>query len=184
MFGALAAAAAASGGGGGGAGKVQVKPQVACGGDHTVALESDGSLWAWGYNTYGQLGLGGITANKLSPIRVGTACDWVAVACGAWNTEALKSDGSLWSWGDNTDGQLGVGGNGPRYSPTRVGTDNDWVAVVCGSFSTLALKSDGSLWAWGENGSASSAWATRPTALDPDRRLGTDSDWMAVACSG
>ena len=77
-----------------------------------MALESDGSLWAWGYNAYGQLGLGVTTPDKLIPTRVGTDSDWTAVACGGWHTVALKSDGSLWAWGDNGSGQLGVGGTG------------------------------------------------------------------------
>jgi len=86
VLGTLAATAGAVSGGGGG-GKPQVKPQIACGGAHTVALKSDGSLWSWGLNGYGQLGLGtsGTSAHS-TPARVGTDSSWTAVACGDYHT--------------------------------------------------------------------------------------------------
>ena len=126
---------------------------VACGGTYSLATKSDGSLWAWGYNAYGQLGLGD-TTNRSSPTRLGTDTHWVAVACGFDHSLALKSDGSLWAWGDNTYGQLGLGSSDPtaRLTPTQVSTDTNWTAVTCGGTYTVATKSDGSLWAWGYNG--------------------------------
>jgi alpha-tubulin suppressor-like RCC1 family protein len=124
---------------------------VAAGGSHSLALKADGSLWAWGSNGSGQLGDGSVVYYRSSPVRVGTATDWLAVAAGASHSLALKADGSLWAWGNNGFGQLGDGTGANRSSPVRVGTDADWAAVAAGAYHSLALKADGSLWAWGWN---------------------------------
>ena len=75
----------------------------------------------------------------------------MAIARGAYHSVALKSDGSLWAWGGNKQGQLGLGDHAERDIPTRVGAGRHWAFVACGHGQTLAVKSDGSLWAWGWN---------------------------------
>ena len=82
--------------------------RVAAGGYHTVAVKGDGTLWAGGYNGYGQLG-DGPTTQRNSPIRVGSDTNWVSVAAGFNHTVGLKSDGTLWAWGNNVRGQVGPG---------------------------------------------------------------------------
>ena len=119
---------------------------VACGSDHTVALRKDGTLWAWGGNDAGQLGLGD-TKERHTPIRVGVACDWTTVACGYERTSALLDDGSLWTWGLNYHDDLGVGDAHDRLTSTQVGGASDWAAVACGYDYTLAVKRDRTLWA-------------------------------------
>ena len=78
---------------------------VVVGGAHTVALKTDGSLWAWGSNSNGQVGNNSL-ASRTTPIRIGTST-WKAIAAGFAHTVAIRSDGSLWAWGDNSAGQLG-----------------------------------------------------------------------------
>ena len=157
---------------------------VACGpDDHSLALRSDGTLWAWGDDQYGQLGLGSADGSPHhTPTRVGTASDWVAVSCGGGSSFALRSDGSLWAWGRNVDGVLGLGDTSDRYAPVRVGTANEWTAVSGGVGFTIALRSDGSLWAWGTNdfgklGLGGADHLAHPTPT----RVGTAGTWTAIA---
>ena len=127
---------------------------VAAGYGHTVALKSDGSLWAWGDNSYGQLGDGTTTA---SPVPKQISIDYSAISAKGNVTVALKADGSLWAWGDNFYGQLGVvtdetcGNYARPCTRTAKLVGNAYMAVTTGGFHTVALKSDGSLWAWGQN---------------------------------
>ena len=76
---------------------------------------------------------------------------WVAIEAGYYYSMALKTDGTLWAWGQNDWGQLGIGNLNQQNNPTQIGTDNDWVSVSAGAGHTLALKSNGTLWAWGIN---------------------------------
>ena len=118
-----------------------------------MALKKDGTLWAWGNNDFGELGLGD-TIEQHAPTQVGTANDWAAAYCLGHHSVALKKDGTLWAWGENSYGQLGVGDTTDRSSPTQVGSARDWAAIAPGgsdSYHTLALKKDGTLWAWGFN---------------------------------
>ena len=157
---------------------------------HSLALKNDGSLWAWGYNHYGQLGngLGGSIwlYNKYSPVRIGEDSDWAVVVAGNSHSLALKKDGSLWSWGANSSGQLGIGDESitESFSPVRVGEDNDWVTVVAGASHNLAIKNDGSLWAWGANrqgqlgNGLGGIWSDNEYA---PILIGEDNDWAVVA---
>ena len=89
--------------------------RMAAGTNHTLAVRTDGTLWAWGDNSYGQLGDGTTTA-RLVPTQVGTATDWQSVAAGGEHTLAVGTDGTLWAWGSNSYGQLGDGQ--PYYTAT------------------------------------------------------------------
>ncbi len=131
----------------------RVFTSVAAGFVHTLALKSDGSLWSWGNNDYGQLGLGGY---RYSPDFVNTSAillspgeGYTTLASGAWHSLAIKSDGTLWAWGRNNTGQLGIGNTQDQTGPMQVGAD--YMAVSAGELHTLAIKKDGSLWAWGYN---------------------------------
>ena len=109
-----------------------------------MAIKSDGSLWAWGANSYGQLG-DGTRTSRYTPVRIMENVSYVSA--GRRYTMAIRSDGSLWAWGWNLFGQLGDGTTSTRVNPVRI-MDNV-VAVSASDIHTLALRSDGSLWEWG-----------------------------------
>ena len=136
---------------------------IANGQDHTLALCSDGTLASWGSNNYGTLGIGVAGSQSLVPVAVDTSRGLagktvVAIAAGYFHSLALCSDGSLFSWGNNQDGQLGIAGVASANSPlplTELGAlaGKEIVAIAAGDAHSLALCSDGSVAAWGWNSS-------------------------------
>jgi alpha-tubulin suppressor-like RCC1 family protein len=142
----------------------KITGKLAAGGNHTVALKSNGDVWAWGSNTNGELGDGTSgTAPRTTPTRVRTdASNFLvnvkSVAAGTSHTLALKSDGTVVAWGLNSSGQLGDGTTTQRLYPVTVkissGTALSGITqIACGATHSIALKSDGTVWAWGANAS-------------------------------
>jgi len=137
---------------------------VSAGDSHSMAITSNGELWAWGCNRYGQLG-DGTTKNRYSPIKI--MYDVVLVSAGASHTMAVTSDGILWGWGANGSGQLGVGTTENQHNPVMI-MDNV-VTVSVGHAHTLAITSDGVLWAWGNNSSGQLGDGTTESRHSPVR---------------
>lgn len=128
---------------------------VAGGSYHSVAATADGSVWAWGYNGSGQLG-DTTTVSSSAPQRTQGVADVTAVAAGglpgaSGHSLALRSDGTVWGWGDNRRGQLGNGTQDHTSAPVQVSGLADVVAIAAGGDNSYALSADGSVWAWGDN---------------------------------
>ncbi|MDO6617639.1 hypothetical protein [Shewanella sp. 6_MG-2023] len=119
----------------------------------TIALKQDGTLWSWGYNNLGQLGRGFTSSYEETPAPLYAGGDWSYLAQGssASHTLAIKQDGSLWSWGYNRYGQLGLDHTDNVSVPTQIGTKTNWAMAVVSRYDSLALKTDGSLYGWGRN---------------------------------
>ncbi|MHB8762803.1 MAG: RCC1 domain-containing protein [Deferrisomatales bacterium] len=165
-----------------GAGSAHDWVSVDAAGELTIGVRADGTLWLWGRNeaTGQDVCCDGVTCDA-SPSQVGTDSDWVAAAAGSWFFAlAVKNDGTLWAWGDNSSGQLGLGDAGAVAEPTRVGLDADWAAVTGGDGFSLALKRDGTLWAWGANWTGQLGLGHFDDRWTP-QRVGSDRDWAAVS---
>ena len=161
--------------------------QVSCGNDHAAAIKTDGTLWIWGRNGNGQLG-NNTTTERYTPLTTfvgGT--DWKQVSCGEASTAAVKTDGSLWIWGDNTVGILGTNDATQRLTPvTTFAGGNDWKSVFMGDAGggdphTLAIKTDGSLWTWGANGDGQLGNFTRTARSTPVTTFAGGNDWKSVS---
>ncbi|WP_147273227.1 S8 family serine peptidase [Anaerobacterium chartisolvens] len=123
---------------------------IAAGQYRSIALKDDGTIWTWGYNYYGQLG-DGTTMDRTTPVQVNGLSDITAVAACYYHTVALKDDGTVWTWGNNENGQLGDGTTINRTTPVQVSGLSGITGVAAGSGHTIVLKNDGTVWTWGRN---------------------------------
>ncbi len=154
---------------------------LASGGDHTVALRVDGTVWTWGRNANGQLGDGSWT-NKNVPTRVAMLRDIVSVAAAVIpHSLAVRADGTVWAWGWNANGQLGDGTTTDQPTPVQVkdpsdpsGFLTDVIAVAAGERHSLALKANGTVWAWGYGANGQLGDGTWERETDTGTREGPD----------
>ena len=127
---------------------------VTAGGGHTCATRTGGTLWCWGFNVYGQLGIGNTTGQDLpQQVTTPTPGGWASVAAGDRHTCATLISGKLWCWGGNGYGQLGIGSDVEQDLPRQVTTPapRGWASLTAGSFHTCATRTGGTLWCWGWN---------------------------------
>ena len=140
------------------------------------------SVWGWGNNSSGSLGLGDITPRS-SPVQIGSLTDWKQIDAGeSVNGNfavAVKTNGTLWSWGGNAGGQLGSGTITARSSPVQVGSLTDWNIVSAGTYFCAAIKTNGTLWTWGvgTNGVLGSG---NITSRSSPVQVGSDTNWAFV----
>ena len=160
-------------------------------------IKTDGSLWAWGYNQNSCMGIGEELAGEtiLNPIQIGSDTDWVSISpTNNYNwwiwffCIGIKEDGSLWGFGNNWDGQLGLGEEAENliYTPTQIGSDTDWKKVSCGSWHSIAMKNDGSLWVCGSNDNwyRQIGLGEEITGVKVFTQVGSDTDWIDCDCNG
>ena len=159
---------------------------VSGGDDYSLALKSDGMLYAWGKNSRGQLGIGS-TDKETTPQQVGNADDWKTIAAGKNHSLAIKSDGTLYAWGANHVGQLGNGENGTNFNdkskdktaPIQIGTDRDWQTISAGNTYSRAVKTDNTLHTWGNNVFGQLGMGDRTNRNSPTK-VGSDTDWESI----
>jgi RNA polymerase sigma factor (sigma-70 family) len=154
--------------------------QLAAGESDSFGIKGDGSLWAWGLNDFGQLGIGNFKDSPI-PVQVGSAT-WKKVCAGFINTAGLQSDGSLWVWGGGPTVGNTFARNAKNYSiPMCISTETNWGDVTVGFNVVFAVKSDGTLWAWGYEAGLYTGGNSNSIALT---QIGSDNDWQACFCSG
>ena len=147
---------------------------------HNAAIQTNNTLWTWGENSDGQLGLGYRYAEASAPVQVGLLTNWLSVSCGFYHTTAIKLDGSLWTWGSNNCGQLGLMDYTWQSSPTQVGSLTTWSSVDGGYTNTMAIKNDGTLWAWGGNW-AGQLGLDNTTYYNSPVQVGILTTWLNVS---
>ena len=162
--------------------------QVTCGGFHTAAIKTDGSLWTWGFGNNGQLGTND-TTNRSTPVTTfagGNNWKQVSMSNRCRHSAAIKTDGTLWIWGNGNN--LGInlfGDANSRNTPvtTFVG-GNNWKQVSVGYEFTAAVKTDGSLWTWGRGTEGQLGDNNAITRSTPVTTFAGGNNWKSVACSG
>ena len=146
------------------------------------ASGSNGTLWAWGRNTVGRLG-DNTTINKSSPVSVvGGFTDWCQVSAGTYAFFAIRSNGTLWSWGSGACGALGDNTTTNKSSPVSVvGGFTDWCRVSGGTSHAVAVRTNGTAWTWGCNGEGRLGDGTVTDRSSPVSVLGGFANWADVA---
>ena len=156
--------------------------QVSAGEAHTAAVRTGGSAWAWGCNSYGQLG-DCTTTNTSSPVSVVGGCsDWCQISAGCCHTAAVRSTCSAWAWGRNNDGQLGNNSSVDASSPVSVvGGFSDWCQISAGDAHTAAVRINCTAWAWGLNSFGRLGNNTAVDRSSPVSVVGGFSDWCQIS---
>jgi uncharacterized repeat protein (TIGR03803 family) len=154
----------------------------ASGGDgHSVLIRADGTLWTLGNNGNGQFGIGASDNGQHLLTQPMPGTQWLSVTAGGFHTAAVRSDGTLWTWGYNNNGQIGDGTTTQRNAPVQIGTAANWVKVTAGYYFTVGLRADGTLWAWGYNSDGQMGNGSTAVQYVPVQ-VGSASDWADVVC--
>ena len=155
------------------------------GGNYNMfAIKGDGTLWSWGHQNAGQLGLNlASKVQRSSPMQVGTDTTWSKLgASTGGNGGCIKTDGTLWVWGYNEGGMLANNNTNDRSSPVQVGTETTWDHIAISTAIMMGIKTDGTLWVWGKdewgdmglNAQGAPAHRSSPT------QLGTETTWSKL----
>ena len=156
------------------------------------AIKTDGTLWIWGTNVHGSIG-DNTTISRSSPTQVGSSTNWKSISFGydsplqTATAAAIKMDGTLWTWGYNNAGTMGINDRVHRSSPTQVGSSTDWKTVDAGDEYMVAIKTDGTMWSWGTNvngvlGINLSGFGGFDNRSSPVQ-IGINTNWNKIICA-
>ena len=153
---------------------------ISSGGNHTLAIDTSGNLWAWGDNSSGQLG-DGTTTSSLTPIKIMGSTQFTEISAGSdgggnSHSAAIDSEGNLWTWGYNGYGELGDNSTTTRTSPVKVKEGTSFKKVSSGTYHTLAIDREGYLWTFGANfkgqiGNDSTISTSIPVKIRDDKKF-------------
>jgi alpha-tubulin suppressor-like RCC1 family protein len=157
-------------------------PAISLGERHGLILASDGSLWSWGSDFLGwpMLGMGTRTDRSMSLRRIGGETNWASISAGESHSIGIKSDGTLWTWGESVEARFT--GSHPIPSPVQVAAGNDWKTAAAGGIHSIAIKKDGTLWGWGNNW-AGSVGIPAPNGSSTPVQIGAEANWVKVWAS-
>jgi alpha-tubulin suppressor-like RCC1 family protein len=163
--------------------------QVSAGGSHTAAVKTDGTLWIWGSASNGQLGNASVGAFTISSTPVTTfsgGTNWKQVSAASIHTAAIKTDGTLWIWGNGSFGRLGnsiIAGNISTPVTTFAG-GTDWKQVASVVSHTAAIKTDGTLWTWGNGANGRLGNSLLTDSSTPVTTFAGGTNWKQVSAGG
>ena len=156
--------------------------EVAAGYFHSCGITPDGKLWCWGADDLGQLGDGINGGDKNIPTRVTSDVNWKTVAGGGTHTCGIKTDGTLWCWGKNDFGQLGIETQDESLSlPTQVTSESGWALISAGCAHTCGVKTDSTFWCWGRNDSGQLGIGTTDSGQNLPAQVTGGSGWVSVS---
>jgi alpha-tubulin suppressor-like RCC1 family protein len=159
--------------------------QVSAGNQHTAAIKTDGTLWTWGLGTSGRLGDATLTNSSTPVTTFAGGTNWKQVAAGTQHTAAIKTDGTLWTWGAGSSGRLGNSLLTDRSTPvTTFAGGTDWKQVAAGTQHTAAIKTDGTLWTWGLGSSGQLGDATITNRSTPVTTFAGGTNWKQISSGG
>jgi alpha-tubulin suppressor-like RCC1 family protein len=154
---------------------------------NTAAIKTDGTLWTWGDGFCGLLGNGDDYSSQSSPVQtISGGNNWRSVSVGSSHTGAIKTDGSLWTWGCGFYGELG-NNTTPSYEPSPVQTisgGTNWRTVSAGFKHTAAIKTDGTLWLWGSGGAGRLGNCSVLDQSSPVQTISGGANWRSVSAKG
>jgi len=159
--------------------------QLSLGCEHSAAVKTDGTLWLWGANDFGRLGNDRQGINHSSPIQtISQNTNWKQVSVGLGHSASIKTDGTLWLWGNSSCGQLGTNTTITRSSPVQtISSGTNWKQVSLGTCHSAAIKYDGTLWLWGYNSGGQLGNNTNNVRSSPVQTVSTGNNWKQISLS-
>jgi alpha-tubulin suppressor-like RCC1 family protein len=160
--------------------------QISSGGAHTAAIKTDGTLWTWGNGSFGRLGNNDTTDRSTPVTTFAGGINWKQVSAGNAHTAAIKTDGTLWTWGPGSFGRLGNNATTDRSTPvTTFAGGTNWKQISAEGAHTAAIKTDGTLWTWGNGGNGRLGNAvTTGNISTPVTTFAGGNDWKQVSAGG
>ena len=140
-------------------------------------------MWHWGTGTFGSNGRNVANDGPNTPTQIGTLTNWLQVSAGNYWACAVKTDGTLWAWGRNNYGELGLGNTTGYSSPKQIGALTNWLSIAATYPNTAAIKTDGTLWTWGRNTDGYSLGQSNTTDRSSPVQVGALTTWLSVAAN-
>jgi len=153
-------------------------------GQFYAAIKTDGTLWAWGYNGNGSALGDGTAITRSSPVQIGALTNWLQISAGSYTMSAIKTDGTLWCWGNNNSGPVGDNTTINRSSPVQIGALTNWLSVAAGVYHILAIKTNGTLWAWGYNNVQTQLGDGTAISRSSPVQIGALTNWASIGTAG
>jgi alpha-tubulin suppressor-like RCC1 family protein len=156
--------------------------QVSTGYSYTAAIKTDGTLWTWGRGSYGRLGTNATTDRSTPVTTFAGGTNWKQVSCNSGHVAAIKTDGTLWTWGSGVTAKLGTNDTINRSTPvTTFAGGTNWKQVSAGDTYTAAIKTDGTLWTWGQGSSGRLGTNDTTDRSTPVTTFAGGTDWKQVS---